>query len=482
MVAMLRYFMAFIGACLWVAPALAANLSADSAQLRRECDALLSVATVRGYGIAWDEGATAESGHFPKPRVVAMGIAATPAAGLALLWAGRMLNEPRYRAAAERVARAVIASETGQGRVHPNPVFGPSAGGRDDPEVTPDRASSTASLGLFLGLMEAEQPTTAPSEGASDQTDEWPEMLRGGASRLAFWLARQQAPNGFWPSTFPSGPWTKETVRIIRLDSPDYRDSTLGMLVAFDLLHDEALGHLARQPLDGLLHVRLAADVHAPSLWCCACTVNAVGIPDNFPKGPDVSASRYAMQTMLCAYLMTGDRRFAQAFDEAAETLAQSARPDGSYDRFLNPAALSQMKRVMGKDSDDQPRTFFAKPTTTAVKPKVPLVDLALSGSFDVPELEAADARLRKLSLAAYRDGFAGGFSLHEQIEASLCGLMNDPGTFELPVTAGDVRAWMDAHQPMMGLAQGPVPDGLSDRVRRLWALLVRVRVDKVVR
>jgi hypothetical protein len=451
-----------------------------SAQLAAESDALLACAIHRPYGWAWGHDLTADSTGHRMPRAVSMEPLGTPAAGLILLWTGELLNEPRYREAADQVARGVAAAEMPVGRVRAHPLFGPAAGGREELVPIADRSATNCAIGLFLATLDARQPATAPADSPGEtELDPQLEYLRGAAARCAHWLARQQSPNGLWPSTFPTGPWTPKTIRLVRLDSSDYRDTTLALLLSFDSLHDDTLRHFSNRPLDGLLKLRLTSDEHGPGLWCTACTVEGTDIPTSFPNGPDVLASRYAMQTLLGAYLLTKDREIPPALTAAATTLAQVKRTDGSYDRFLDPTAAADVARLLGNHIPAT-QTFFAHPTTQAANPNSILADRSTSGAFGIPEMLNAVSRLKPLGPDRFSASFPADFSLHQQIEASLCGLLDDPFTLDFPTTAKAVPAFLAAHADLWKPLDGPAPDDLPGRVRRLWSLYLRADLERL--
>jgi hypothetical protein len=442
----------------------ASQLAAESAELIRR-------AIRRPYGWAWDAAASSEANDHPQPRTVSMEPLATPAAGLVLLWTGRFLGETRDVAAAEQVARGVAAAQESTGRVRSYPVYGPMAGGRQALIPIPDRTATRCALGLLLASIESDQADNPHQQ-----------QIRGAAARASHWLATQQSPNGLWPSTFPPGPRTRQTIRLVRLDDPDYRDSTYALLLAFDLLHDDGLHHRSTLPLDGLLRLRLVSDVHGPGLWCTACTVEGTDIPAAFPNGPDLLASRYAMQTLLGGYLLTGDRNLSSALNAAATTLMQVKRGDGLYDRFLDPTAAADMARAVGNAPATQ--SFFgqprAQPASQPAGSQCVLVNRSLGGSFGIPELLDAIAHLQSNGPDRFAAALASGFSIHQQIEASLCGLIDDPLTLDFPVGAQGVPAYVSSHADLWKWTDGPPPDQLGDRVQRLWILLIRAKLERM--
>ena len=460
------------------APLLGAKVDASAAadtpytaQLNSECDDILRLAIHRPYGWAWDPAAASEMNGHPSPRAVSMQPLATPAAGLILLRAGLLLNEPRYIEAAQQVARGISASEMPTGRIRSNPIFGPVAGGREEQAIIADRAATRCGLGLLLALVDQANASTQP-------TDARQEAIRRAAQRSARWLAKQEAPNGLWPTAFPPSAKPVDTMRIVRLDDADYRDSTFALLLSAELFHDETLHHFALGPLDGLLKVRLISDVHGPGLWSSACTIDGTNIPTGFPNGPDLLASRYAMQTLLAGYLLTGEATLSTALDRAATTLTQVKRPDGFYDRFLDPTAAADMARALAGSDAGTPHFFATVPSTKPTQSHSVLASQVLSGDFEIPELLDAATRLKSTGRDGYVTSLGGTTPLHEDLEASLCGLSDDPLSSNFPQTAAEVPPYLASHADFWKPAEGPAPDDLSGRVKRLWVLLLRAKLE----
>jgi len=476
--------MFFCMLCMQFDRAPAAPTGRYSAQLALESDALIRVAIRRPYGWAWDRDAAGEPNNHPLPHAVSMESLGTPAAGLVLLWTGKLLNEPRYLNAAEEAARGVAAAQMPIGRIRSHPVFGPAAGGREEVVPVANRTATRCALGLLLATIDNTESTTAPADNPTStpmaqSTDSHAEALRSAAARCTYWLAKQEAPNGFWPSWFSTGAGSGKAIRLIRLDDADYRDSTFALLLSFDLLHDDVLRPLSTRPLAALLKLRLMNDVHGPGLWCTACTVDGTDIPTGFPNGPDVLASRYAVQTLLGGYLFTGDHTLATALDQAATTLEQARRADGLYDRFLDPTAAADVARSLGEDVLTT-QQFFAHPTTKPQDGHSVLTQPSTSGSFDVAEVLGAASFLKSSGPDGYIASMAPGVSLRQQIEACLCGVIDDPLTMDFPVKSQEIPGYLSAHADLWKLGDGPAPDDLSGRVKRLWVLLLRAKLERL--
>ncbi|HWP40992.1 MAG TPA: hypothetical protein VNL70_08700, partial [Tepidisphaeraceae bacterium] len=360
---------------------LAAAQGRYARQLAAECDALLADAVRRPYGWAWDTAALAPAGRAATPpRSVSMQPLATPAAGLVLLYAGQLLDEPRYRQAALQAARGLAAAQTDRGQIPRRAIFGSTASGQDEPALIPDRGATRAGVALMLMVIDSTEPK--------------PEALTRPAIRAARWLESQQARDGGWHIADPPDARPGHAKRLIRLDDPDYRDSTYALLLSADITADRMTWHAAEQALQKLLSLRLGTrhvtaeppaaeelelieqltrstapattsqpaadgatvdplppDLNAPrrpaggeqptlpesdsikaSLWSTAYRPNGM-IDQNleqFPAGADVLASRYAMQTLLGAYLITGQKQYGLALDAAARSLEQLRLPGES--------------------------------------------------------------------------------------------------------------------------------------------------------
>lgn len=451
-------------------------------QLASESDALIRDAIRRPYGWAWDAAAAPESAGqaaHAAPRPVTMETLGSPGAGLVLLWSGRLLNQPRYVHASQEVARAIAASQTSLGLIRSHPVFGPSAGGRDEPSVIPDRQASRAALGLLLALTEQpEAPATQATSAEKSSIESRNNAIRSSAIRAAAWLAKQQTPNGLWPSTFASPADPKDITRIVRFDDADYRDSTLALILAADVLGQDSLRLQAKRPVEWLLKVRLTQDTHGPNLWPTAVTPDGTDIPKDFASGPDVLASRINMQTLLADYLFTGNRDVGMALDAAATTLREVKRPDGLYDRFLDPTTAADLARANGQAPATQ--SVFAPAPTTAPSHSAlaTLSDPLLVGSFSVNEQLDAVARLKPIGRDRYLAMLSAGFTFHQHLSATLTGMNENPLTLDFPVTDAEVPAYITAHAEQWRVIEGPLPPDLAGRVRRLWVLLIRTRLE----
>src|SRR5688572_4260125 len=83
-----------------------ANAAEAKDALRRECDALLAQVIKRPYGWGWSQDLNPSA----REPVVSLEPLHTPAAGLMLLHASELLEEPAYAQAAHHVGRLLAAA------------------------------------------------------------------------------------------------------------------------------------------------------------------------------------------------------------------------------------------------------------------------------------------------------------------------------------------------------------------------------------
>ena len=439
-------------------------------RLAAECDSLLRDAIRRPYGWGWTGDASPEPAGKATPRVISMQPLCTPAAGLALLLAGEQLDDATYRVAAEQIARGIAISQKPTGRVTTNPIFSRAPITNEERAAVADRAATRCALGLLLALIDQSPVATQPNNFSQ-------ETNRRAASRCADWLTHQLTPNNFWPSAFPADASAQATTRIVRLDDNDYRDSSVAILLAAKMLSDSPINRLVANPLLSLQKVILKNDVHGPNLWPAAVTIDGTSIPEHFPSGPDVLASRFAMQTLLAGYLLTGDRADGVALDNAAATLRQSRRADGLYDRFLDPTAAAIVAR-----SDEQlpaaTQSIFAPQPASRPAAGQTISAPFTSGAFGVWPVIEATARVKELGRDRYIAMLSARFTLHQQLEAMLCGLMDDPMELASAVSADEVPGYLSANGDRFRSLDDPMPSDLPGRVQRIWLLLIRAKLE----
>jgi hypothetical protein len=443
-------------------------------QFAAECDALIDVAITRPYGMAWDTSrlVSAEERAAPSraPRHVTMEPMGTPAAGWMLLNASRLLDEPRYLQAAMEVARGIAAAQATTGKIPPHVIFGPTAGGREEPQEVPERAATRASLAFLLELIDSQQSK--------------PEAVTRTAQRAAQWLSKQQTADGAWPSEFDPDPKTRQSLRIIRLDDPDYRDTTYAMLMASAIMDDRAMTRSATLAVQKLIGLRLG-DQSGPGLlerdigdeivdddnphkiaplWSTAYRLN--GTIDeklsDFPVGGDVRASKLALQTLMGAYLITGERPIGPAMDMGAQALRRLADRDGNW------------KRV-----------YLAEPTTApSTEPSgffdpLPIAAPQVKADELLPTLTAI-TQLKAVGRERYLRMLSAGLSVRQRLAAAVCGYLDDPLTLELPVARDEINQYLADHRDEFDQLSAPIPADTAGRLRRLWLLMLRTRLEQL--
>lgn len=460
-------------------------------QLAAECDALMLAAIRRPYGWGWDTVPPAAGARSNTPRHIEMNPLGTPAAGLLLLWSGQLLDEVKYRQAALDAARGMSSAISTTGQIPLHAMFAGAAGGRDEPSPVPDRAATRAGLVLLASVLDANDPKP-------------PELLSRSAQRLAQWMMRQQADDGGWPTAHqytPEGETRPITLRIIRLDNSDYRDNTFTMLLAGQILDDRAIKRSATRSALKIVNLRMGIPPIQPTtaetpdnrsttqpeqppteplasiltdpgdldrrtngLWSTAYRMNGAldaNLTD-FPPGADTVASRYAIQTVLGAYLAIGDRQHGQALDLATQAITQLRDTDGVW-----------KKKYL--------RTPTTAPTTQeaggafAPQPIVPR-----TSDFGLPPVLNAVRQLKLMRRDRYNLMLNEQIELKQQLAATVCGLMDQPFTLELPVTKAEVETYIKGHARDFDLLNGPVPDVLDQRLKRLWILFIRAKLEQM--
>jgi hypothetical protein len=482
-------------------------------QLAAECDELIDAAVRRPYGWAWDTVSPAAPTGRAAPRHVMMEPLGTPAAGIVLLWSGQLLDEARFRQAALQAARGVAASQATSGKVAQRALFGSSgASPRDQPAVVPERAATAAGFGLLIALIESEEPK--------------PDSVPRAAIRAARWLAEQQAADGGWVTAHPSDSASpRHSSRFIRLDTPDYRDCTFALLLSAEAFNDPPLSKSAGRAVSKLLSLRLgtrhvdpaedlrvlptthetaastilderastrpatttpesftppAREAAAPpifeaanaaglgNLWSTMYRANGSIDPTltEYPAGADVPASRHAMQTLLGAYLTTGEKQAGLALDAAAKSLAELRDRDRTWRRvyLLDPTAQPPTTQALGN----------------VFQPPQPIRGPWEVGTFGVEPTLQAVKQLKFLGRDKYTHMLGGQFTVKQHLQAAICGLCDDPLTLELPVSKEEIELYLKSHATEFATLNGPVPQDLAGRLRRLWLLLIRAKLEQM--
>jgi hypothetical protein len=368
---------------------------AELATIRGHADGLLAraVRSVFGWGWAEDEpGVDLTRGRVPKGKPHPIDAVLTARIGLLLDLAAELTDDAAYRAAAVEAGRGVAALQTRAGQIRGKGVMGVLTAARDDAADVPDRYPTRAALGLLLHLIEGrERPDV---------------RLKGPAQRAAHWLGAQQTHLGGWPSIYPTDAPRGQGTKLLRLDTPDLRDTLLAVLLASDVLGDRQLEGYFERGTDHLIAIRLVAGRPvARALWGPAYTLE--GGPntraEDLPGVPDLLATRHAIEVLLAGYLVTLGAKYATALKEARDAIAGLDRlPNGGWHRRYN-AAL----KPMAAPAATQPGSVFAPPPPpVALRPTrtaevLALLDRAqkIAGKLLRDEIDAVQPLRRRLEL-----------------------------------------------------------------------------------
>lgn len=410
-----------------------------SRQLAAECDALIDLAVKRAFGWGWT-GALEREPTDRRP-VVAMQPPGTPAAGFGLLLAGSLLEDPKYTQAAVNVSRGLVAAQTTNGNILADPSFGMKPGGREPPAAVPQRAPTSAGIVLLLATI-----------GVEPERDD---MFRRAALRAARWLESQQADDGGWPSGSP---------RVIRLDSSDYRDSTCALMLTANRLNDRAAANAAAKSVGKLISLRLGGPGAVGNLWFSSYRLN--GATDEpaapWPLGADALASRRAAETLLAAAMLNENEDARIAARDAAKLLATLQGDDGMWQRIF------PLHGTLPATNE----TVFQSTTTASSD------DPAERADFGLASLVAAVELMQKQGRGPLSAAMSRGGSLQERLATAICRLDDGPFATDWPRNRADLGAYLQAHEARWRLLAGSPPQDLDERVRRLYVLLVRARLE----
>jgi hypothetical protein len=427
----------------------AAGANRFTEQLAAESHALVDAAIRQPYGWGWRE--SIEPDQRDRRPVISMDPTDTPAAGLMLLWAGELLKEPRFTEAAVSAARGVAASQEKTGKIPSRPVFASTAGGRDTATAVPDRATTRAGLALLLAVI-----------GADESRDE---QFHRAALRASTWLLRQQTGDGGWPVAFPPDATRENSIRMLRLDLPDYRDSTLALFLAAEAFPDTPAGRAASKAVAKLLSLRLTAPKRLADLWATAYHLNGALVEGNesIRLGADVLGSRLALQTLLAACVLNRDAEAAKALDSAAKALVGLRNQNGTWQRLY---------------LFDLPSNPATQPETSVLDPTTQPHPLAASGDFGLgPTLESVQNYLQ-LGGDEFESRLGDGILPRQSIALTLVGLLDQPLEADWPGTRVEAVAYIERHAERWRSLESPPPSAAAARTRRLFALALLVKLE----
>jgi hypothetical protein len=291
----------------------------DVAALRGVCDAMIASAVKKPYGMGW-------SIDPPDTKALAvnvpMGLLETPTAGLVLYRAGRLLNEPKYLDAGNQVARAIASCQRPTGKIFDQALYGSFAGGKDA-EGSRDANSTRAALGLILEILET-----------SDKKDT---RLQGVATAAAVWIKNQGDPRGGWPSDL-AVPGSRYPLRVYRMAQPDWRDNTLILALAGDVLEraDAAGGANRSADLLAAMQLQDKAAPFARGAWTSMYAIDATPLIKvaGSTYSIDTVATLQAGQVLVWRELTHPDVLTGVALRRLAQTMKQLRRSDGRWYRL----------------------------------------------------------------------------------------------------------------------------------------------------
>jgi hypothetical protein len=439
---------------------LAGSALADTRQrILDECQQILQTAVRRPYGIAWGATSGADEPRNPPPATVMLWPQHTPAAGLMLLWAGQALGDATLTQAAVQVARGIAAASESTGRIPSTASFGRTALGRDPPQLVPDRASTCAGLALLLSVIE-----TSPKPDP---------LLRGAALRAAHWLVRQQTRTGLFVASHPPHAPPERSIRLVRLDRPDYRDAVLALILAYEVLEDAAMRIAAERAVEQLLKLRYQESKSARGLWHTAFDPDGTitrALPQ-FPRGVDMLATRYSMQALLAMHVSQGTQACKVALDQATERIATLPTQQGQWRRLYLMVRDEVVTLATTQPAGDPGSPPPFAPPDRAPDPASEM------GSFGLDGVLEAWNRLSQTDRVKYAQRLAAMLTYRQQIAATLVGLSDRPLGDHLPTSPQDSRDWKPSTQPT---AQTEAGTSLPAVTARIHALVLRLKAAKL--
>src|SRR5688500_12702510 len=269
-----------------------------TARLRAECDALLRMAVQKPYGIAWP-ASDGQDVTIPRgAHLVSLDPLATPSAGLVLLWAGKVLEEERYLTAAQQAGRGIAASLQPNGRVPSRAVFDTRSRPRDGASTAlPDRKATYAGLALMLTVVQQ----------AKDDS-----LVRSAAMRAATFLTQEQTGSGAWAVSIADAGGDSPGKQI-PLHETDYRDATLAVLYAYEVLGSVPLRKSVEAAVKQLMEMRITRSRSAAGLWQGSYSLAAQPMPvAGGGFAVDSVASRNALHTLFAVQLILGSDEATQ--------------------------------------------------------------------------------------------------------------------------------------------------------------------------
>lgn len=462
-----------------------AQNSAFDEQLSKECASLITTAVKSSYGWGWAEpkrdpktaamtdddqkGKTAkrksvESRAAVKPVQAAhrteIDVLQTAAAGLVLFLAGERLDDPALSKAGTEAARALAAVQQPSGQLPAVGVLAANAGGHDEPMLVPSRAATCAAIGLFSAILQG-----------SDKPD--PRFVSA-LTRAAGWLSTQQTQAGAFAVAYPRND-VRDASRVVRLDTPDYRDATAALLLASRVLGEPAPARRANDTVTALLAMRVrSGDERVGALWVPGYRLTGEGLQHkaDLPYALDMVAAQYSMQTLLIACLLSehwDDRSAADALIAASKSI--DALPRRSNERWhrhyhlLTRAPLDKesLSNSSGKEEAD----------ASAIDSDASVLAQTLTAANAV-----ATQGTERFLTESYSE--KGIFWPPNRIGMMLCGLGSDRLALSLPRSKEEAQRYVKEHAATWLPLEGEIPPDVETRIRRVHVLLLRSALEDV--
>jgi hypothetical protein len=425
------------------------------AALRAVCDAMIASAVKKPYGMGW-------SIDPPDSKALAvnvpMGALQTPAAGLVLYRAGRVLKDVKYVDAGTQVARAIASCQRPTGKIYDSALYGDFAGGKDA-EGSRDAVSTRAGLGLILEIL--------------DTSDKKDTRLQAVATQAAVWIRNQEDPRGGWPSDLAIA-GSRYPLRVYKMAQPDWRDNTLALALAGDVLGRSDAGSGAIRSADLLAGMQLHDDAapFARGAWTSMYGIDALPVIKvaGSTYSIDTVATLHAGQVLVWRQLSHPDDLTGVALRRLAQTMKQLRRPDGQWYRLYGLPASPMLPATRA----DEPMARLFETTTTQPEDPTGFAPPGMQQLIDTIDwLQSPQAAMSPVVI-------------HEEIASLCCGLTDLPLIDPPPADAKGLDAYMARH-PELNFDKPKVSASdseasyrmqlLQNQIRQCQSLLIRMSV-----